>query len=166
MDERLKQRLVGASVLVAAAVIFVPMLLDQDHEAPQHLERPVTPPPADGPARVVPLDSNTVAPAPTIEAAVPAPPAGTPERAAAPAPETKAVTSGFVVQLGSFSKAENARGLRDKLLANGYTAFVETTGSITRVYVGPQRDRAEAEKMLKKLLAETKLKGIVVEHSG
>jgi cell division septation protein DedD len=56
--------------------------------------------------------------------------------------------------------------LRDKLVAKGYTAFVKTTGSVTRVYVGPQKDRAEAEKMLAKLLAETKLKGIVVKLSG
>ncbi len=73
---------------------------------------------------------------------------------------------GFAVQLGSFSKADNARGLRDKLVAGGYTAFVTTSGSVTRVYVGPQSSRAEAEKVLKKLLADTKLKGIVVNFSG
>ena len=70
------------------------------------------------------------------------------------------------MQLGSFSKAENAEGLRDRLIAKGYAAYVESSGAITRVYVGPQPDRAQAEKLLKKLLAETKLKGIVVEHSG
>ena len=35
MDERMKQRLVGAAVLVLAAVIFVPMLLDQDDGDPK-----------------------------------------------------------------------------------------------------------------------------------
>ncbi len=34
MDERLKQRLVGAAVLVLAAVVFIPMLLDQGDGAP------------------------------------------------------------------------------------------------------------------------------------
>ena len=76
------------------------------------------------------------------------------------------VNPGCAVQLGSFSKADNARGLRDKLVAGGYTAFVTTSGSVTRVYVGPQSSRAEAEKVLKKLLADTKLKGIVVNFSG
>ena len=56
-------------------------------------------------------------------------------------------------------------GLRDKLVARGYTAFVKTTGAVTRVYVGPQRDRAATEKMLKELQVETKLKGIVVNFS-
>jgi DedD protein len=70
------------------------------------------------------------------------------------------------VQLGSFSKAANARGLRDKLAAKGYAAFVKSAGSVTRVYVGPQSSRAAAEKMLKKLQAETKLEGIVVTLPG
>jgi cell division septation protein DedD len=74
--------------------------------------------------------------------------------------------SGFAVQVGSFSKVDNARGLRDKLVARGYTAMAKTSGSVTRVYVGPQSSRAEAEKVLKKLLADFELKGIVVNFSG
>jgi DedD protein len=168
MDDRLKQRLVGATVLVLAAVVFVPMLLDPGEEPPPRSERLIAPQPVqDAPARVLPLDERTPAAAnvPAAKApARPAAPAATPT--AAPAKSTAPAPAGYAVQLGSFSKAENATGLRDKLVARGYTAFVETEGSITRVYVGPQASRAEAEKMLKKLLAETKLKGIVVDLSG
>ena len=39
MDDRLKQRLVGATVLVLAAVVFVPMLLDRDEAPPPRSER-------------------------------------------------------------------------------------------------------------------------------
>ena len=70
------------------------------------------------------------------------------------------------MQLGSFSKAANARGLRDKLAARGYAAFVKSAGTVTRVYVGPQPSRAAAEKMLKKLRSDMKLEGIVVTLPG
>ena len=177
MDERLKQRLVGAAVLVLAAVIFVPMLLDQGDGDPRPPARiipqpppePMPPPlPEDASARSVPLDSKRTAAVPAVPAA-PAPEkpaAKTVKRTAPVAPVAASVKSGFAVQVGSFSKAGNARGLRDKLLAKGYTAFVKSAGSVTRVYVGPQSSREKAEKVLKKLLAELRLKGIVVQLSG
>jgi DedD protein len=175
MDERMKQRLVGAAVLVLAAVIFVPMLLDQDdgdpklpariiQRSPPELEPPRLP--EDASARSVPLDSKptTAAPAvPAPEKPEPKLPAKTVNKATAAAGGTK---TGFAVQVGSFSKSSNARGLRDKLVARGYTVFVKSSGSVTRVYVGPQSSRGEAEKVLKRLLAELRLKGIVVQPPG
>ncbi len=177
MDERMKQRLVGAAVLVLAAVIFVPMLLDQGDGEPKPAARIIqqSPPepepqplPEDASARSVPLDSKRTAAVPVPP--VPAPekpesklPAKTVKKAAPAASSTK---SGFAVQVGSFSKASNARGLRDKLVAKGYTVFVKSSGSVTRVYVGPQSSRGEAEKVLKRLLADLRLKGIVVQPPG
>ena len=181
MGERMKQRVIGAAVLVIAAVVFIPMLLDQQGgEVPEQVPRmvpspsPPSPPPAlppqDTDVRVVPLDQPIPVPAAPAE---PAPAKSKPPAKAvtapappAPAPKEPPVKSAFAVQLGSFSKAGNALGLRDKLKAKGYRAFVKTSGSVTRVYVGPQKNRAEAEKALKKLLADTKLKGIVVKVSG
>ena len=180
MDERLKRRVVGAAVLVVAAVVFVPMLLNQAGEAPPPPTRsipstmplpPPTPPAQDTDVRVVPLDPPAPPPAEPpkpAKIAAPAPPAekAPPKVAAKPAASAPPAKSGFAVQLGSFSKSSNALGLRDKLKAKGYKAFVKTSGSVTRVYVGPQKNRAEAEKALKKLLADTKMKGIVVSFSG
>ena len=176
MDERMKQRLVGAAVLVLAAVIFVPMLLDQDDGDPQLPARIIQrspsqpePPslPEDASARSVPLDSKPTAepapPVPVAEPPEPKLPAKTVNKGTAAAGSTK---SGFAVQVGSFSKSSNARGLRDKLVARGYTVFVKSSGSVTRVYVGPQSSRGEAEKVLKRLLAELRLKGIVVQPPG
>jgi DedD protein len=185
MDERLKHRLVGAAVLVLAAVIFVPMLLQEDDEPPASGPRWLPSQPLeDGDARVVPLDGGATAPdsGPALPASAPAsspepvaskpaqPPAAKavsppPAKAPAPAPVVGSATK-FAVQLGSFSKADNAEGLRDTLRAKGYTAFTKSAGAVTRVYVGPQPSRAEAEKALARLLADTKLKGIVVEYSG
>ena len=180
MDERLKQRLVGAAVLLVAAVVFIPMLLDRGGGAPERPPRIIPSQPSqDTHARVVLQDSNATvaAPAPAAPAkpapakpapAEPAPAEDKPQAKAAtmPVPAETPVTPGFTVQLGSFSKADNARGLRDNLVAKGYTAFVKTSGSVTQVHVGPQSSRAEAEKVLKKLLADTKLTGIVVNFPG
>lgn len=190
MDERLKRRVVGAAVLVIAAVVFVPMVLDQASEAPPPPTRkipatsPLPPPmpalpppmpPEDPDVRVVPLEPSAPAPAEPpkpAKIAKPAPPKEkepakvAPEPAATTPPVKSASKSSFVVQLGSFSKASNALGLRDKLKATGYKAFVKTSGSVTRVYVGPPKNRADAEKTLEKLLADTKMKGIVVRVPG
>ncbi len=195
MDERLKQRLVGAAVLVLAAVVFVPKLLDQGGGAPEQPPHIISLQPSEATVTpVVPLHGNATAAAPAPTA--PARPVAAEEKppakaAAAPAaaessptgpgptelgptqlnptglgPTGLNVKPSFTVQLGSFSKADNARGLRDKLVARGYTVVVTSSGSVTRVYVGPQSSRAEAEKVLKKLLADTNLKGIVVNFSG
>ena len=181
MDDRLKQRLVGAVVLVVAAVVFVPMLFDsRDEVSASHGHTVVSPVPSTSPspptpdvdthdadARVIPLDENARASgAPQAPAPAAAEPAVTASSSSASASTQTAQKSGFAVQLGSFSKTANARGLRDRLVAKGYTAYMVTTDSVTRVYVGPQSNRAQAERMREKLLADTKLEGIVVEHSG
>jgi DedD protein len=175
MDERLKKRLVGAVVLVLAAVIFVPMLLDQGDAT--HVPAPAlvpSEPPEESSARVVPLQSPPAAadPVPALPLAQPARSAQPEPRQAKPAPKTApapaepAPATGFAVQLGSFSKAGNARGLRDNLIAKGYKAFVKRAGAVTKVYVGPQSSRAEAQKVVEKLLAEIQLQGFVVKYPG
>jgi DedD protein len=173
MDDRLKKRLVGAAVLVLAAVIFVPIMLDQGGESPLPAARMVPAEPLDGSAaRVVPLapmraEPDPVPSAPAVrmqEAPAVEKPAAKP--VAAPKPAKPALKPAYAVQLGSFAKAANANGLRDKLVAKGYKAFVKRAGSATKVYVGPQATRAEADKALQALLADIKLKGLVVPFPG
>ena len=97
----------------------------------------------------------------------------TPPEEPRPAPPGKGAAladnvSAWAVQLGSFSNAQNAITLRDKLRAQGYTAFVESAPgggtSMTRVYVGPELVRSRAVQVLEKLRTETRLKGIVVRY--
>ena len=204
MDERLKQRLVGAAVLVLLAVIFVPMVLDRPSDRDVRIEHPPLPPEADSDfsSRIVPLTEPKTPllqavprspAAPTLDPPKPAEPAE-PEKtvAAAPAmpaveakpapapepepePETAAKASkveqaptAWAIQLGSFSSAKNAVALREKLTNLGYVAFIETAKvegkEITRVFVGPELAKERAGELVKKLQAETKLKGMVVEY--
>jgi len=84
------------------------------------------------------------------------------------AAESAGSVTAWAVQLGSFSNAQNAIALRDRLREQGYTAFVESapsgTAVMTRVYVGPELVRGRAVQVLEKLRTETKLKGIVVRY--
>ena len=76
----------------------------------------------------------------------------------------------WVVQLGSFSNRENALALRDKLRKQGYSAYIESAYSkkntVTRVIVGPERDREQANKTLTQLNKDTGLRGIVIQFPG
>lgn len=70
MDDALRQRLVGAAVIIALAVIFVPMLLDSPDEATGTQQVDLTIPPRAEPGvetRRLPLDPGMTAPQPTAE---------------------------------------------------------------------------------------------------
>jgi DedD protein len=190
MDQKLKQRLVGAVVLISLAVIFIPIILEgPDDEWSPHSQGMPEPPKIDYRAQIElpPTDAGpSTQQAPAVvepvaeEAAVPEPAAG--EAAAksvaavqepkppvhAPLPATAIPADAWLIQVGSFSLQPNARGLRDRLRQAGFEAFlqdVETaSGEITyRVLVGPLDDRATAEKLQKRLLREQQLKGLVVQ---
>ena len=67
----------------------------------------------------------------------------------APAPlAPTALELKWAVQVASFAQAANATALRDRLVGDGYTAFLSTVKrdgqTVTRVAVGPFIDRADA----------------------
>lgn len=138
----------------------------------------VAPPPASLPAasaepRVEPTRTNAPAatpPAPTgtgaaqapkVQAAsskAPAPAAATPAKPSEPALKPGAEAPGrFVVQVGAFAEASavrEARGKLEKLGLPSYTQVVETsTGSRTRVRLGPFGTREDADKAAAKAKA-------------
>lgn len=218
MDQQIKERMVGAAVLVLAAVIFIPMLLSGpsqqriDSASDAYGER--TRSPSDGaqaPAsdakfssRIVPINAPSsesgIDPEQTrsaIRTSASPPGSLAPSRAlvrsrsepasgssaltqSASKPAAKASTTvlksseraaktdavrNWVVQLGSFASARNARALRDRLKSKGYKAFARSSEigaqTVTRVYVGPDASREQAQQRVGRLLAETRLKGIV-----
>jgi len=73
MDTALKQRLVGASVLIALAVVVLPMLLggrpDSDVQETQKIELPSQPPELDFETRRYPIGENAPARNPKVEPA-------------------------------------------------------------------------------------------------
>ena len=82
-----------------------------------------------------------------------------------PVIETDEASVGWVVQLGSFRHQKNVRELLNTLEKAGYRAFsrkVQTSsGELTKVFVGPDLDKAKLEKAVPHLTEVTSLKGRV-----
>jgi len=190
VDEQVfKRRLVGTIVLVALAVIFLPMLLPGNREdvfketaevippKPAELEKlkvlelenPVKPPPPREVVRI-PVDEKTpkTPPRKTGKATATVKSGEKPAVKVKPATKSKAKPKAWAVQVGSFSKRANAMRLRDKLRRKGYTAFVERLESrgqlVYRVRVGPEVKRSKAEKLQKEIRSALKINGLVVSH--
>lgn len=194
MNIQVKQRVVGAIVLVALAVIFIPMLLSGRGNVMPGIENSNVPPAPDyrfppitqaPPAPVVdkvvvPLDAaepeapvaDSVPQEMAAAAQVEAPAAVSPAPAArvAQASNIPGATevSGWVVQLGSFSSQKNAMALRDNLRAKAYATFVEAVNSngktIYRVRVGPELSKESADTLRQKLAQEVNLQGLVQQY--
>lgn len=199
----LKQRIIGALVLVSLAVIFVPMLFDEPHsertsttikipeEPPfpevESPESDLTPAPSYG---LETSDTTVAAPAfeeeggdspgyhileesPGDEAATAGgessvsdepptdagrdqttTPAETDEQSsedtvAEAAEYERSLEGAWVVQLGSFGNADNARRLRDQVREKGYGSHLQEVvrgdATLTRVFSGPFASKSEAE---------------------
>lgn len=72
----------------------------------------------------------------------------------APAHQAAAATEPFVLQIGAFSDAAKAAALAAELKKQGYSAYTEKAGPVTRVRVGPVPARTEAEKLAARLRAQ------------
>lgn len=184
MDDKLKQRLIGALVLIIAAVVFLPMLLSgQDETVQVEVEVPEAPVmdeseiraaapieiPEPEPVPDIPLSDEMVdSPAgpDTSQAQVETAPIPEPPKPQVAAP---ALAEGnWVVQLGSFTSGTNADALRDTLVSQGYNAYTlsaRVDGSdITRVFVGPLIDRAAAAKLRDELAKRHGMQGLVTAY--
>ncbi|MEG3191252.1 SPOR domain-containing protein [Lysobacter sp. D1-1-M9] len=164
MEPALKQRLIGASVLVALAVIFLPMLIkdpapesgvsdvpmqlpDPPQGAYETRELPLVTPGAAGADGVTGLRSGQPASGgvlPTIDT--------TADQAGATGGMMPPPTAGgdHAVSFGSYASASDAERVVDALRASQLPGYQETTvGSgdrtLHRVRIGPYGSRAEAE---------------------
>ena len=180
LKKRARRRLVGAIALVLLVVVFLPMFLDSEPK-PLNQDIAITIPPLPGAdARSQPATAASAAVAPSnpdmphtkTEIAPPLRPAPAPvavPKAEAPKPEPaepepkpapvpqRATDQDYVVQLGAFSSAANARALQRKLQENKFKAYTEVMRSSgaekTRVRVGPYDSREAAEKARQRMRA-------------
>lgn len=165
MDLALKQRLVGAIVLIALAVIFLPMLLDGSG-GPEQLQVGVDiPEPVEAPEsgfEQPDVESELAAGASASQGG-----AGSGESAGTATADEPAVT-GWVVQVGSFSKEANAMVLRDRLQDKGFAAFVSSGSAdgkpVWRVQVGPFPEESEARDIARRLEDERDRPALVMSY--
>jgi len=192
MDRALKERIIGAVVLVVFVVLVVPIFLDgppgdgeivtekvllpgQDAQKTQTVllsrDRSEPVPVAEGAAQAAEPPAGepaTEQPAPAVEAPAERPaPQPEPERKPPPSQPAASSTGMWAVQLGSFSNKDNAEKLAADLRKQGYAAFLSQldtdAGPLHRVRIGPQKDRDSAEAMAARLL-KAGHKGQVVPH--
>jgi DedD protein len=165
LDKTLQQRLIGAILLVALGVIFIPVLLDgSGYRSRQEriIEMPAEPefPPLKEFRPKTKVSNLEMPSAP--EAAVKAE-SHTPESS-----ELKPPVKAFALQVSTVTIKNNAYALRDELRKKGYSAYVETrtrNGKISyRVRIGPELDMKRLEHMKKALLKEEGLDGFIVNH--
>ena len=154
MDEQLKQRLVGALVLLSAAVIFLPLIFDgRDEQAAysdvQIPEEPVVTLDVSKPeidteyydsvqkkvederAAVAPSEESLNQPVTTVVEPEPAEKAvkqdfeAIKKAAESPATGTDRLAENYTVQLAAFSTRENAEKLHKRLIEKDYKAYIQ-----------------------------------------
>jgi len=189
MDRSLKERVIGAGVLVIIAVLIVPIFLDGPSDDSEIVQERITLPGQEGEGVkqktvVLQLDREQPVPAPRegdkVKTTTPPPTVTVQAKTVTPktpviakaepreAMATPVSTTGmWAVQMGSFSNQANADRLAADLRKDGYAAFLSqlqtSSGKLHRVRVGPQKNRAAAESVASKLSAKGH-KGQVVPH--
>lgn len=146
----------------------------QDTPLGSGINRPPTAPAAspDAPSSE-PQPAATAVLRPTGSLPASAPAARTPAPVAAPAsaptPARAAPTAAdgrFVVQVGSFRSAEDARNLSDRLKTKNFPAFVQQAdlgdkGTWYRVRIGPYAESADAQSVVARLKSEERIDAFV-----
>lgn len=174
MDPQLKQRLVGAVVLVSLGVIFIPALLDGSGYRSRHErsieipEEPKYPPltqlkvekvktPVEirkEKAKQEAKQSISQTEAETVKKAIK-------KKAAEP-------VQSWALQVATFGERSNALVLQDKLRADKHPAYITETSidgkQKFKVRIGPVVDKKRADKLKKTILATHDLEGYVVRH--
>ena len=172
MERALKQRLIGAVVLVISGVVLIPLLLDgAGHNSRFANEIEIPPAPV---IKMKSWDELKEIPANLPEASTSSKPAdqSAARSAAEVVKKVKKISQpsikAWALQLGSFDQQTNALVLQDQLRAKGYRAFVvksnESSNTHYKVRIGPDLDRSKIEKIAKKLKINEKIESIVVTH--
>ena len=186
MDQRLKERITGTTVLVLLAVVLIPLILDDSRVVETRITTTNIPekPDEEFTTRLAPIpEQDDIVPAEEevddgpARAVVDADPEQ-PDIAAEPEPVADAAVAetgtagltGWVVQVGSFSR-KNADSLNDKLRAEGYPSYVvdepvtAKDGSLLyRVRIGPEVLRSGALKLKAEIKKEMDLDGFVLNY--
>jgi DedD protein len=162
MEAPLQQRIVGAIVLVTLGVIFIPALLDgsgyrsrqvQDIEIKDKPEFPALTQKKVKPVST-PLEMNEQEQAELQKAD--------------PKQVHKKPIRSFALQVGTFSRNENAEKMRDEMREAGYAAFVHKSTSkgktSYKVRVGPELERSVLEKIKAELKKSKKIDAYIVNH--
>ncbi|MDH5436147.1 MAG: SPOR domain-containing protein [Gammaproteobacteria bacterium] len=176
MDIQLKQRLIGAVVLILLAVIFIPDILDERLPAgsDEHVTKIEIKPdaPKTFSSEIIPLDGSKnkalikeQAPVSSVK------PLDRPSEPVPVAKKTEPPKTGLVswtIQVAILSNEAGAAALVKKLKQKGFSAIYEkiygSSGTRYRVRVEPVFDYEESKQLKQKIDRETGLNGLIVRY--
>ena len=183
MDRGLKERLVGAAVLVALGVWLIPWLLDgpgqTSRDESETLQLPL---PADTTplrSQTITLDSDREPPTPAVGRSEPDPEPTLATVTQEPVRDTSSVApkssasadgldGGWSVQIGSYAEKENAQRQAERVSSYGFDAdvssYLSAGRSMQRVRIGPQASRESAEEVASALSAHGFVAQVVFEE--
>lgn len=182
MNIQIRQRLVGALVLLSLVFLIIPVVLDGDGRIPEKITqippKPKRPDlshiraaePAQDQLKPLPTAAEVdLEPAAESHAEVSTPPEEASEPAAEVAVESTDdnASRAWSVQVGSFRDSGKAAELRDKLRAEGFASYTNevliSDGSLfTQVLVGPEPEMEAARARQSEIRARIGEQGLVV----
>lgn len=186
MKQGTKQRIVGSVVVLALAIIFLPIVFDGQGsyqiQTPNRIPAQPLVPILPEPQQSRPVIISDAAKAPTVIEIEPA--VQTSEESTEGVAEVSIPKSDFTldipgldavglpqswsVRLGSFSDTSNGENLLQRLQNAGYKAYTRNIGEgqeeLLGVFVGPWVERALADEHLTQLQDQFQLVGMVVRY--
>lgn len=181
MNDGLRQRIIGALVLLVLALIFLPMVFNfkgirdiqrESRIPPAPQIEPVTVPEPVRPARATaskPIKETYQFEESRAEQEE-ATGDSTEQPTVKPGLNDQGLPLGWVIQVGSFRERDKAEALESKLLKDDYRAYIREarrSGQVLyRVYVGPSIDKTQALADQKRIDAEYGVKSLLLRFEA
>ncbi len=172
MEQPIRQRLVGAGVILALGIILLTWIYEPVQTRSQAKLIPVAPPMPDVPALVeqerelaLKLDQQAAK-----DRAYQIPePVEEPEISPKPRLDEKGVPESWSLQMGVFANRDNAKALVQRLQKLGYKAYSRHWDqgggkNMDGVYVGPMVYRKDLIKLRANLKKKVNIKGVLVRY--
>ena len=181
MKEAYKHRLIGAGILAAVAVLFLPSFFKDKQQYTVDTASQIPQPPTITTVDFAePVEPEAIVPAPAAdamfvpdetEAAASMPAASAQASSSAPAVSelplnAAGLPDAWVIQVVSLSSKDAATKLRDQLQAEGHKAYIRAVttanGQAHRIYIGPKLDKAEALSLKQSIDKRLKVNSLVL----
>lgn len=179
MDDAVKRRLLGLSVIVIAAAVLLPLFLTGEGYRERHLESRIPSAP-EMPKVVSVKPESTVLPDtseyPAVEPEVVVVRVDNTAEEPLVVKEKRAVIStdkekpeldeqnvpvAWTLQLASFKDESNARVLRKQLIEAGHKVYTRKNADLFKVFVGPDMQRDRLDQLKESLKRDFGLDGII-----
>ena len=193
-DNKLKQRIVGALVLIALAVVFLPMLFKKEQPVREVVVAAPAMPNVSSPPQFTPEEVPVPEPVedpdaeewgdiiePEVQAPVVTAPTPQAEPVQTPAPvqpitqkptqpsapagiDKNNLPISWSIQLANLTNKDNAYAMRDSYRQKQYNAYVRSAEGTHRVLIGPLVKQAEAQALCKRLKSRDGQECFVVRY--